>query len=111
MLGLEPLSGEICGIVNTCKIGVKVVPNASGDQIVGWLGDDLKIRVQCPPEDGRANKRLCKFLAAQLDLPKDAVSVVTGQTNQRKTVEIHGLSLEEFKLRVAHDTIAVSHGP
>ena len=36
---------------------------------------------------------------------------VTGQTNQRKTVEIHGLSLEEFKLRVAHDTIAVSHGP
>ena len=85
--------------MNTCKIGIKVVPNASRDRIVGWLGGDLKIRVQSPPEAGRANKRLCEFLAAQLGLPKGAVSVVAGQTNQRKTVEICGLSLEEFRRR------------
>jgi len=100
--------------VNTCRIGIKVVPNASRDQIAGWLGDDLKIRVQSPPEDGRANKRLCQFLAAQLGLPKDAVSVVTGQTNQRKTVEIRGLSLEEFEktaktsLNISSDSSKVS---
>jgi hypothetical protein len=87
------------GEVKTCKVGIKVVPNASRDQIAGWLGDDLKVRVQSPPEDGRANKRLCEVLAGWLDLPKGAVSVVAGQTNQRKTVEICGLSLEEFRSR------------
>ncbi|MEI6072765.1 MAG: DUF167 domain-containing protein [Verrucomicrobiae bacterium] len=83
----------------SCRLGIKAVPNASRDQIAGWLGDDLKVRVQSPPEDGRANKRLCHFLAAQLDLPKGAVSVVSGQSSQRKTVEIRGLSLAELKKR------------
>ncbi len=86
--------------MNTCKIDIKAVPNASRDQIVGWLGQSLKIRVQCPPEDGRANQRLCKLLAAHLELSKDAVSVVTGQTSPHKTVEIRGLSVEEFRMRI-----------
>ena len=98
--------------MNTCKIDIKVVPNASSDQIAGWLGGSLKIRVQCPPEDGRANKRLCKFLAAHLELPKDAVSVVTGQTSPHKTVEIRGLSVEEFTMKILpHKTPASSRCP
>jgi len=84
---------------SSCRLGIKAVPNASRDQIAGWLGDDLKVRVQSPPEDGRANKRLCHFLAAQLDLPKGAVSVVSGQSSQHKTVEIRGLTLAELKKR------------
>ncbi|MEI6279854.1 MAG: DUF167 domain-containing protein [Verrucomicrobiae bacterium] len=84
----------------SCRLGIKAVPNASRDQIAGWLGDDLKVRVQSPPEDGRANRRICHFLAAQLDLPKDAVSVVSGQTGPRKTVEIRGLSPAELWKRL-----------
>jgi uncharacterized protein (TIGR00251 family) len=35
---------------------VKVVPGSSRDQIMGWLGDPLKIKVTAPPEKGKANE-------------------------------------------------------
>jgi len=97
-------------MADSCRLGIKAVPNASRDQIAGWLGGDLKVRVQVPPEDGRANKRICHFLAAQLGLPKDAVSVVSGQTGQRKTVEIRGLSLGELLQQLPDRRASVSPG-
>jgi uncharacterized protein len=36
------------------KLSVKIVPNASKNEIVGWLENNLKIRVQAPPEKGKA---------------------------------------------------------
>src|SRR5690554_3006126 len=51
------------------KIAVKVVPRASRDEVVGWLGDRLKIKIAAPPQDGRANDALEAFLAERLGLP------------------------------------------
>src|SRR5690606_13091128 len=45
------------------KLSVKVVPRASRDEIVGWLGDRLKVKIAAPPQDGRANAALEAFLA------------------------------------------------
>jgi uncharacterized protein len=87
--------------MGSIRVGIKVVPNASREGISGWLGEDLKIRVSQPPEEGRANERVCLLLAERLGLPKDAVAVVTGHSSQRKTVEIHGITMDEFRRRVA----------
>jgi len=74
-------------------IAIKVVPNASKDQVAGFLDDRLKIRVSAPPESGKANKAICTLLALVLDVPNKDVLVIAGHTNPMKTVVVNGISL------------------
>ena len=81
-------------------IDVKVVPRAAKDEIVGWLEGALKIRVQAPPEDGRANRALEDLLAEALSLKKNAVTVSAGRASARKRVAIVGLTRDEILRRL-----------
>ena len=81
-------------------IAVKVVPRAAKDEIVGWLEGSLKVRVQAPPQDGRANRALEELLAEALRLKKNAVTVTTGQSSARKRVAIAGLTRDEIVRRL-----------
>jgi uncharacterized protein (TIGR00251 family) len=81
-------------------IDVKVVPRAAGDEIVGWLDGALKVRIQAPPEDGRANRALEELLAEALGLKKNAVTVAAGRSSARKRVEVLGLDRDEIVRRL-----------
>lgn len=81
-------------------IAVKVVPRAAQDEIVGWLDGQLKVRVQAPPQDGRANRAVEALLAEALGLKKAAVAVAGGFTSARKRVEIAGLTRDEIVARL-----------
>jgi uncharacterized protein (TIGR00251 family) len=82
-------------------VDVKVVPRAAKDEIVGWLEGALKVRVQAPPQDGRANRALEGLLADALGLKKNAVTVAAGLSSARKRVEVVGLSRGEIVRRLA----------
>ena len=41
-----------------------------------------------PPIDGRANAALQAFLAEALDVPRQSLAVVKGETSRRKTVRV-----------------------
>jgi uncharacterized protein YggU (UPF0235/DUF167 family) len=41
--------------VESCTIEVKAVPNTPRNEVVGWLGDALKIKVHAPALEGKAN--------------------------------------------------------
>ena len=79
------------------RLKVKVVPGASRTEIVGRLGEALKVRVAAPPEGGQANREVVALLAAKVGLPLAAVSVVSGLTSASKVVAFQGL--EESTLR------------
>jgi len=81
-------------------IAVKVVPRATKNEIVGWLEGALKIRLQAPPEDGRANRALEELLAEALGLKKNAVTVAAGRSSARKLVEVVGLTHDEIVRRL-----------
>ena len=83
-----------------CTIAVKAIPNAPRHEIVGWLGDALKVKVHAPPVEGRANEALCEFLADTFGLPRRAVTVVRGDTSRQKYVRLEGVSLEQVKAHV-----------
>ncbi len=76
-----------------------MVPNASKDELVGWLGETLKIRIAAPPTDGKANERLCQFVAARVGVSRGAVSLVSGASSKQKILSIQEISLEELTSR------------
>jgi uncharacterized protein (TIGR00251 family) len=74
---------------------VKIVPGGSSPtRICGLLGEMLKIKVAAPPEKGKANRCLIDFLADQLGVKKNAVSIISGKTSPIKSVQILGMSTE-----------------
>jgi uncharacterized protein len=78
-----------------------VVPGASRDEVVGWLGADLKVRVAAPPEGGKANAAVVALVAAALALPKGGVRIAAGAASPRKVLEIEGLTDAEIRERLA----------
>lgn len=74
-------------------IAVKAVPGARRDEIVGLLGERLKIRVSAPPEGGKANKAICALLAATLGVKPRDVEIVGGQTSPEKLARVVGVDL------------------
>jgi uncharacterized protein (TIGR00251 family) len=83
------------------RLSLRVVPGASKNEIIGWIGEELKIRVAAPPEAGKANQRVCELLASALGVGKGAVTLVTGALAKRKIVAISGLDLDVVRRRLA----------
>lgn len=83
-----------------CRLEIKAVPNAPRSEVMGWLGEALKMKLKAPPVEGKANAELCSFLAQALGLPKPSVRLARGETSRKKIVEIEGLSREEIAGRL-----------
>jgi uncharacterized protein (TIGR00251 family) len=84
----------------SCTLAIKAIPGAPKNQVCGWLGDALKVKIQAPPVEGRANEALVEFLAEALEVPRRMVTLVRGDTSRHKTVRIDGLDLAEAKRRL-----------
>jgi len=80
-------------------LSLKAVPGAKRDEIVGRLGDRLKVRVSAPPEGGKANKAICRLLAAALNLSVQNIDVVRGHSSAEKTVRVAGVSAADLESR------------
>ncbi|HVI00633.1 MAG TPA: DUF167 family protein [Enhygromyxa sp.] len=81
-------------------LDVQAVPRSSRDAIGQPHGERLKLHVKAPPVDGEANAAILKLLAKTLELPRDAIELVAGQTGKRKTVRIRGLALEQLRAKL-----------
>lgn len=79
-------------------LSVKVVPNASRSEFAGWLEDgSLKVRIQTPAQDGKANKALIALLAKQTGVSKNQISIVRGETSRQKLIAFERLSSSQFE--------------
>jgi uncharacterized protein (TIGR00251 family) len=72
---------------------VKVSPNARRSEILGWeehptAGWHLRIRLQAPPIDGKANQALVRFLATELGVPKSKITLKQGLASRLKTLHL-----------------------
>ncbi len=69
-------------------IAVRIQPGASNDKIVEVVNDALKIRITAPPEDGKANSHLVKYLAKTFGVAKSRVELIAGANNRNKRLRI-----------------------
>jgi len=81
---------------------IRVVPRASKNSIDGPLGDALKIRLQSPPVDGKANKELTRFLADMLDIAPSRIALLAGETSRTKRVLIRSLAVAAVQAKLVH---------
>ena len=81
----------------TVVFEVRVQPRASKNEVSGAMEGALKIRLQAPAVEDRANQALCEFLAELLKRPKAAVRILSGERSRSKRVEVLGVTAAEVE--------------
>lgn len=80
---------------------VWATPGAKKSEVVGLLGDALKIKIAAKPIEGEANKELIRFLAHSMGLSKQDVIFESGETSRHKRVSLpQTQSVEQFIKKV-----------
>ena len=80
---------------NNVRVALQLTPKASRNAIVGILQDAdgggfIKASVTTVPEAGKANAQLIKLISKEWGVAKSRLSIVHGETNRRKVIEISG---------------------
>jgi len=73
-------------------LDVRVQPRASRSEIAGVHGERLRIRLQAPPVDGKANAALVEFVAGLFAVPRARVTIEHGLTGRDKRLRLQGVS-------------------
>ena len=85
------------------SFAVRVQPRASKNEVAGLMDGALKIRLQAPAVEDRANEALCEFLAEILKRPKSAVRILAGDRSRTKRVEVFGVTTAQVEALLEHD--------
>jgi uncharacterized protein (TIGR00251 family) len=72
-------------------VAVWVVPGAAREEVVGFYGRALRVRVTAPAEGGRANRAAAVVVARALGGRRG--EVVSGQAARRKLVLVFGVEV------------------
>ncbi len=85
-------------------IDVRVTLRSSRSGFAGVRDGTLLLRLHAPPVDGAANAEVVDLLAKLLKVPRQAVTIVSGNRNRRKRVCVHGVSATQVRTTLAaHD--------
>ncbi len=79
---------------------LRIQPGARHSQVVGLLGETLKIKIAAPADDGKANAELIRFLSDALGVARRDIRVVRGPASRTKTVAVDA-ALDAARLRAA----------
>ena len=81
---------------NEARVHIRVYPNTYRNEIVGIINGVVRVKISAPPVKGRANAELIAFLSRLLDISKDNISIIKGQTSNKKLVVINGVSQDSI---------------
>ncbi|MDP8264763.1 MAG: DUF167 domain-containing protein [Candidatus Aceula lacicola] len=72
------------------RINIKVIASAKKN-LIKEEGDILKVYLNAPAADGKANKALLAFLAKYFKVSKGKIEIIKGLKSRNKTIMIEGI--------------------
>jgi uncharacterized protein (TIGR00251 family) len=69
-------------------IKIKVVPNARRNEII-IEGETVKVKVNAPAVDGKANKAVVECICKHFLLKKSEVEIIKGLKSREKTIQVN----------------------
>ena len=82
---------------NGVYISLHIQPGAKREAVAGLFGTSLKIALNAPPVDGKANAALLKFLSTKLGVAKRQIELCSGAASREKRVFVSGMTIEQVK--------------
>ncbi len=87
-------------------LAVRAQPGARKTALGGVYGEgdaaQLKIAVQAPPIEGRANEALIAFLSETFGIAKRSVELVSGELSRSKVFLLRDVSLDRANAVLSH---------
>jgi hypothetical protein len=89
---------------------VKAQPGARRTAVTGLHGGALKVAVQAPPEKGKANEALLRFLEEALGLTRGALGIASGEGSRDKRFLARGTDAASLAARLGGLVPGHGHG-
>jgi uncharacterized protein len=81
--------------MKSAVIEISVIPKSSRSQIIIDEQDNIKVYLNSPPADGKANAELIKLLSKKIDIPKSGIRIIKGEKGRKKRISLEDLSKDE----------------
>ena len=92
--------------METTRLRLRVSPGSRRAGLAGRHGDAWRVRVSQPAEGGRANEAVVSLLAKALELPRSALTLVSGHAARDKIVAVDGIDAVEAHRRLEERSAA-----
>ncbi len=73
----------------TLLLDLHIQPRSKQNEIAGLYGERLRIRIKSPPVDGKANKTLLSFLAAEFGVRLSKTEIISGKQSHNKCIALY----------------------
>ena len=70
------------------EVRLHVQPGAKRSEIIGLHGSSLKLKIQAPPVDGKANEAIVAYIAERIGVPRRTVRIIAGESSREKRIAI-----------------------
>lgn len=77
------------------SFSVRVQPGSSRNEIVSYEGG-IKVRLQAPAVEGKANKACIQVLSKLLKIPKRRLKIIRGEHARQKKISVLQTNAEEI---------------
>lgn len=85
---------------NMIMVDIIVSPKSSRQGVQMDDSGRIKVYLNSPPVDGKANEECLKLLSKTLGVAKTMISIERGASGRKKTLKIFGISREELAERI-----------